>query len=94
MLIELIVAAFIAAYVAIVALGHVLLIAAIYKYLREDSAGGRGRKAAAREQETAAGGTEPLSATRFASRRGATRPVAAGSVIRLVRPDVEHPQHS
>jgi hypothetical protein len=94
MLIELIVAACIAAYVAIVALGHVLLIAAIYKYLREDSAGGRGRKAAAREQETAAGGTEPLTATRFARRRGATRPVAAGSVIRLVRPDVEHPQHS
>ena len=47
MLIELIMTALIAAYVAVVALGHVLLIAAIYKYLREDSAGGRGRKAAA-----------------------------------------------
>jgi hypothetical protein len=93
MLIELIMAAFIAAYVAVVALGHVLLIAAIYKYLREDSAGGRGRKAAAGEQETA-GDAETLTATRFARRRGATRPVAAGSVIRLVRPDVEHPQHS
>jgi hypothetical protein len=92
MLIELIMAAFIAAYVAVVALGHVLLIAAIYKYLREDSAGGRGRKAADREQETAAGDAE--TATRFARRRGATRPLAAGSVIRLVRPDVEHPQHS
>ena len=94
MFVELMLAAFIAAYVAVVALGHVLLIAAIYKYLREDSAGGRGRKAADREQETATGDAEPLSATRFASRRGATRPVAAGSVIRLVRPDVEHPQHS
>jgi hypothetical protein len=93
-LIELIMAALIAAYVAVVALGHVLLIAAIYKYLREDSAGGRGRKAAAREQETAAGDAEPLTTTRFASRRGATRPVAAGSVIRLVRPNVEHPQRS
>ena len=94
MLIELIMAALIAAYVAVVALGHVLLIAAIYKYLREDSAGGRGRKAAAREQETAAGDAETQTATRLASRRGATRPLAAGSVIRLVRPDVEHPQHS
>jgi hypothetical protein len=93
MLIELIMAALIAAYVAVVALGHVLLIAAIYKYLREDSAGGRGRKAADREQETTAGDAE--TATRFARRRGgATRPLAAGSVIRLVRPDVEHPQHS
>jgi hypothetical protein len=94
MLIELIAAAFIAAYVAVVALGHVLLIAAIYKYLREDSAGGRGRGTAAREQETAAGDTEPRTATRFARRQGATRPVTAGSVIRLVRPDIEHPQHS
>ena len=94
MLIELIAAAFIAAYVAVVALGHVLLIAAIYKYLREDSAGGRGRKATACEQETAAGDTEPLTATKLARRSGATRPLAAGTVIRLVRPDIEHPQHS
>ena len=94
MLIELIMTALIAAYVAVVALGHVLLIAAIYKYLREDSAGGRGRKAAAGEQETAAGDAETRTATRFARRRGTTQPVAAGSVIRLVRPDVEHPQHS
>jgi hypothetical protein len=91
MLIELIVAAFIAAYVAVVALGHVLLVAAICKYLR-DSAGGRGRKVESREQEAAAGDAAPRTATRFA--RGATRSVAAGSVIRLVRPDVEHPQHS
>jgi hypothetical protein len=94
MFVELILAASIAAYVAIVALGHVLLFAAIYRCLREDSAGGRGRRTAAREQETAAGDAEPLTATRFAGRRDATRPVAAGSVIRLVRPDVEHPQHS
>ena len=92
MFVELILAASVAAYVAVVALGHVLLIAAIYRCLREDSAGGRGRRAAAREQETAAGDTAPQTATRFV--RGATRPVAAGSVIRLVRPDVEHPQHS
>jgi hypothetical protein len=94
MFVELILAASIAAYVAIVALGHVLLIAAIYRCLREDSAGGRGRRAAACEQETAAGDAAPLTATRVARRRDATRPVAAGSVIRLVRPDVEHPQHS
>jgi hypothetical protein len=93
-LIELIMAALIAAYVAVVALGHVLLIAAIYKYLREDSAGGRGRKAAGREQETAAGDAETQTATKLARRSGATRPLAAGTVIRLVRPDVERPQHS
>jgi hypothetical protein len=93
-LIELIVAAFIAAYVTVVALGHVLLVAAIYKYLREDSTGGRGRRAAACEQEKAAGDAETRTATRFARRRGTTQPVAAGSVIHLVRPDAEHPQHS
>jgi len=94
MFVELILAASIAAYVAVVALGHVLLIAAIYKYLREDGAGGRGRRAAAREQETADGDAAPQTATRFARGSGAARPLAAGTVIRLVRPDVEHPQHS
>jgi hypothetical protein len=93
MLIELIVAAFIAAYVVVVALGHVLLVAAICKYLR-DSAGGRGRKVERREHEAAAGDAESLTATRLARRSGVTRPVAAGSVIRLVSPDLEHPQHS
>ena len=91
MLIELIMAVFIAAYVAVVVLGHVLLLAAICKYLR-DSAGGRGRKVESREEETAGGDAAPQSATRFA--RGATRPLGAGSVIRLVRRGVEHPQHS
>jgi hypothetical protein len=43
-LIELIVIAVVAAYLAIVVLGHVLLVAAIYKCLREDYMGGRGRK--------------------------------------------------
>jgi hypothetical protein len=43
-LIELIVTAIVVAYLAIVALGHVLLIAAICKCLREDYMGGRGRK--------------------------------------------------
>jgi hypothetical protein len=92
MFVELILTASVTAYVAIVALGHVLLFAAIYRCLREDSAGGRGRRAAAREQERAAGEATPQTATTFA--RGATRHAAAGSVIRLVRPDVEHPQHS
>jgi hypothetical protein len=45
-LIELIVIAVVTAYLAIVVLGHVLLIAAIYKCLREDYMGGRGRKTA------------------------------------------------
>ena len=46
MLIELIVIAVVVAYLAIVLLGHVLLIAAICKCLREDYMGGRGRKTA------------------------------------------------
>jgi hypothetical protein len=50
LLIELIIAAFVAAYVAVLALGHVLLIAAIYECPCEDSAGGRGRRAAVRPQ--------------------------------------------
>ena len=40
---ELIVTALISVYLGIVALGHVLVIAAIYKCLREDYAGGGGR---------------------------------------------------
>ena len=54
MLIELIVAAFVAAYVAVVAFGHVLLMAAIYECRREDGSGGRGRMTAARPQIAAA----------------------------------------
>jgi hypothetical protein len=44
---ELIVTALISAYLGIVALGHVLVIAAIYKCLREDYAGGGGRRTTA-----------------------------------------------
>jgi hypothetical protein len=47
-LIELIIAAFVAAYVTVVALGHILLAAAIYKCPREDSSGGRGRRKSVR----------------------------------------------
>lgn len=54
MLIELIIAAFVAAYVAIVAFGHVLLMAAIYECPREDGGGGRGRRTAVRPQIAAA----------------------------------------
>jgi hypothetical protein len=45
-LIELIVVPIVVAYLAIVVLGHVLLVAAICKCLREDYMGGRGRKTA------------------------------------------------
>jgi hypothetical protein len=48
MSIELIAAGFIAAYLGIAALGHVLVIAAICKGVREDYFGGRGRRAAGR----------------------------------------------
>ena len=43
--VELMAAAFIIAFAAIVVLGHVLVVAAIYKCLREDYAGGRTRSA-------------------------------------------------
>jgi hypothetical protein len=44
---ELIVAALISVYLGILALGHVLVIAAIYKCLREDYIGGRRRRTTA-----------------------------------------------
>lgn len=44
--VELIVAALIIAYLVIAALGHVLVVVAIYKCLREDYADGRGRRPA------------------------------------------------
>ena len=43
----LIVTALISVYLVIAALGHVLVIAAIYKCLREDYIGGRGRRTTA-----------------------------------------------
>jgi hypothetical protein len=43
-LIEPLISAFVAAYAAVVALGHVLLVAAIYKGPREDDTSGRGRR--------------------------------------------------
>ena len=54
MLIELIIAAFVAAYVAVVAFGHVLLMAAIYKCRREDGSGGHRPRTAVRPQIAAA----------------------------------------
>jgi len=41
MLVELIMMALVVAYIGVVVLGHVLLIAAIYRCLREDYFGGR-----------------------------------------------------
>ena len=46
MLLELIVGAFVTTYVIVVALGHFLLMAAIYQDPREDSSDGRGRRTA------------------------------------------------
>jgi hypothetical protein len=54
LLIELIIAAFVAAYVTVVAFGHVLLVAAIYRDPREDGSDGRGRRSAVRPQIAAA----------------------------------------
>ena len=44
MLIELVISAFVAAYAAVVAFGHVLLVAAICKGPREDDTSGWGRR--------------------------------------------------
>jgi hypothetical protein len=41
MLVELIMMALVVAYIGVVALGHVLLFAALYRCLREDHVGGR-----------------------------------------------------
>jgi hypothetical protein len=62
MSIELIAAGFVAAYLGIAALGHVLVIAAIGKCVREDYFGGRGRKAASGRR--AAAPPAPACATR------------------------------
>ena len=48
MLIELITATLIVAFLLVATLGHVLLAAAIYKCLREDYVNGRGRRVLAR----------------------------------------------
>ena len=53
MLIELIMATLIVAFLLVATLGHVLLAAAIYKCLREDYVNGRGRRAPARNTSAA-----------------------------------------
>jgi hypothetical protein len=53
-LIELIVAAFVATYVIVVAVGHFLLMAAIYRGPRQDSSDGHGRRTAVGPQVAAA----------------------------------------
>lgn len=53
MLIELIMATLIVAFLLVATLGHVLLAAAIYKCLREDYVNGRARRAPARNTSAA-----------------------------------------
>ena len=53
MLIELIMATLIVAFLFVATLGHVFLAAAIYKCLREDYVNGRGRRATARNTSAA-----------------------------------------
>jgi len=61
---ELIVTALISVYLVIAALGHVLVVAAIYKCLREDYIGGRGRRTA----------TDPTIETGAVNLRGSPAP--------------------
>jgi hypothetical protein len=60
MLIELIMVALVVVYVGVVVLGHVLLIAAIYKCLCEDYLGGRRRTIEAPNMPPPSGAAEPL----------------------------------
>jgi hypothetical protein len=62
MLVELIMMALVIAYVCIVILGHVLLVAAIYKCLCEDYVRGRRQRVTARDTTPAKGDVEPLPA--------------------------------
>jgi len=62
MLVELIMMALVVAYVGVVALGHVLLVAAIYRCMREDHAGGRRRTVDARRPSMAGHVNTPLPA--------------------------------
>jgi len=50
MLIELVMMVMVITYIGVVALGHVLLIAAIYRCLREDYFGGRPQRIAAERE--------------------------------------------
>jgi hypothetical protein len=60
MIVDVIMPGLVAAFVAIAGLGHGLLLAAIYRCLREDDAGGRRRHVAPAETAMAGGGHRPL----------------------------------
>lgn len=60
MFIQLTITVFVAAYIAIVAVGHVLLVAAVLRYLREGFTDGRPQRAAA-GRATSHGEMKPLS---------------------------------
>ena len=62
MLVELIMMALVMVYVCVVILGHVLLVAAIYRCLCEDYVRGRRQRIAAHDTTPASGGVEPLPA--------------------------------
>jgi hypothetical protein len=62
MLVELIMVALVVAYIGLVALGHVLLVAAIHRCLREDHVGGRRRRIGAGGATMADNDKEPLPA--------------------------------
>jgi hypothetical protein len=62
MLIELILATLIVAFLLVATLGHVLLATAIYRCLREDYVSGRGRRAPARNTGAAGNDMEHAAA--------------------------------
>jgi hypothetical protein len=62
MFVELIMMALVMAYVCVVILGHVLLVAAIYQCLCEDYVRGRRQRITAHDTTPASGDLEPLPA--------------------------------
>jgi hypothetical protein len=62
MLVELIMMALVVAYIGVVVLGHVLLVAAIYRCLREDYFGGRRQTTGARGRTLSPHAKMPLPA--------------------------------
>ncbi|HEY7663119.1 MAG TPA: hypothetical protein VH934_08365 [Xanthobacteraceae bacterium] len=86
MIIDAAVAALAVAFLSLVALGHLLLVAAICKCVRSDDVGGRGRRVTARPAWQA-GGPRPLpaqwSSNRDTRRARAARPACSGAVIAL-----------
>jgi hypothetical protein len=93
MSVDLIAAALIIAFAGIVALGHVLVVAAIYKCLREDYAGGQGQRTANGTTTADDGAKRTAGAVSFSEtlEPQGTRAFGARGLLRSARPGERHP---